>query len=132
MDVRGRLMAAAAGLQFVTESESPVQYVSAPVTPAPASARDVNAALVEKAFGETGFAREDSVDHFFSGHMDAADPADAVAQANVPKFRALVAELKAAVESPRVYCFGEVEKRCYAVGRMEGGIAGVVVTAYES
>lgn len=127
--VREHLTAAAAGLLFISESEAPLEYVEAPL---PAGG-GVSAAVVAAAFGEAAPARETGVDDFFAGHISDSDPADPVAQENAPRFAALVEALEQHVRGPRVYCFGETEKRCYVVGAAEGHIiAGLRTVVYET
>lgn len=127
---RARLEAAAAGLLFVSESEAPLEYVEATL-PAGAAAA-TRAATVARAFGERGAVRESSVAAFFAGHLGDADPADPVQQSLVPRFRALVTAIEEELRAPRVYCFGEVEKRCYVVGEAGGVLAGVRTVVFET
>jgi len=126
--LRARLEEAAAGLLYVSESEAPFRYMELAWPPgAPVDARAVTAALRER-----DFARETGLAEFLAGHLDAADPADPVAQAQVPRFRALVTVLTESLRAPRVYCFGETEKRCYLLGEAGQTLAGLRTTAFES
>ena len=126
--LREHLGAIAEGLLYVSESEAPLEFVAAPLPPG----TEVTVESVASAFGEAGLAREGSVDAFFAGHIGDADPADPVAQRLVPRFVALVTALEEHVREPRVYCFGEVEKRCYVVGGVDGTVAGLRTTVWET
>lgn len=127
--VRTHLTAAARGLQYVSESEAPFEFVEAPL---PAGGV-LTAATVAQAFGErAAAAREVEVDEFFAGHVDEADPEDAAAQATVERFRKLAEEVRLHLHDPFVYCYGETEKRCYIVGAAEDKVAGLRTTTYET
>lgn len=126
---RARLEAAAAGLLFLSESEAPLEYVEAALPPGAATP----AGRVAQAFGERSApSRESSVAAFFAGHIQDVDPADAVQQSLVPRFQSLVAAIEEELREPGVYCFGEVEKRCYVVGVAGEVFAGVRTTVYET
>lgn len=76
---------------------------------------------------------EVSLERFFAGHIQESDPSDPVAQAQVERFRALQQTLRESLRDVRVIRVGEVEIRCYIVGRTaSGSLAGLATTAWES
>jgi hypothetical protein len=126
--LREHLGTVADGLLYISESEAPFEFVTAPLPPGTA----VTAHSVARAFGEGALAREVDVGDFFASHIDEADPADGVAQRLAPRFAALVTAIEEHLHEPRVYCYGEVEKRCYIVGQFDSGLAGLRTTAWET
>ena len=125
---RGHLTAAAAGLQFTSESGAPFEYVEAPLPPGGV----LTAETVGAAFGEEGPAEERTVTDFLAGHIDDADGDDALAQQRVPRFRKLQEEITLHLHDPYVYCFGEATKRCYIVGAAGDRVAGLRTTVRET
>jgi hypothetical protein len=123
--LRLRLENASAGLRFVSEMDHPFSWVSAADT---AVDRPGPLERVRAAFGAEAHSHgeERSLDRFFAGHIEEADPADPAAQANVTRFERLKAVLREVLSDPRVYCFGGAEKRCLLVGGTpDGRIAGL-------
>jgi len=129
--VRGRLEAAAEGLLFISESESPFEYVELPGdAPAELTADSVRAALGEP---EGTPAAETTLDRWLAGHVEEADPADPVAQENVAKFQALEQALTECLADVRVFRLGAAQVRYYALGRTrDGKVAGMVASALET
>lgn len=128
--LRERLEAAADGLLFLSEMDAPFEYVELPGIPA----GEVTPEAVASALGSPGAHVETrSLDDFLAGHIDQADPADPVAQENVPRFRALKAALTEILSDVQVFRVGEVEVRYYAIGRTEDGrVAGLTTCALET
>lgn len=129
--VRERLEAAAEGLLFISESESPFEYVELPgETPAELTADAVRAALGE---AEDAPASETTLDRWLAGHVEEADPADPVAQENVAKFQALKETLTGSLADVKVFSIGDVQVRYYALGRApDGSVAGLSASALET
>jgi hypothetical protein len=76
---------------------------------------------------------EVSLERFFAGHIQESDPHDPVARAQVERFRALRETLRDSLRDVRVIRVGEVEIRCYLVGRTASeDLAGLATTAWES
>jgi hypothetical protein len=117
-ELRRRLEGAAAGLVYLSEGEAPFAYVE----PTEAELHPDGARVEEV-----------SLDRFFAGHIEESDPNDPVAQAHVERFRALKQALRESLEDVRVLRVGEVEIRCFIVGRTASGdLAGLATTAWES
>jgi hypothetical protein len=118
VELRRRLEGAAAGLVYISEGDAPFVYVEP----------------TERELHPKGArVQEVSLERFFAGHIEESDPGDPVAQANVEHFRALQQTLRESLEEVRVIRVGEVEIRCYIVGRAaSGGLAGLATTAWES
>ena len=128
---RARLEAAAEGLLFISESESPFEYEEFPGdAPAELTPEAVRAALGEP---EDTPVAELSLDRFLSGHIEEADPADPVAQESVGRFRALKQALAESLADVRVFRVGDVEVRYHALGRTpDGRLAGLSASALET
>lgn len=128
---RARLEAAAEGLLFISESESPFEYEEFPGE----SPEELTPAAVRAALGEpedTPVA-ELSLDRFLSGHIEEADPADPVAQESVGRFRALKQALAESLGDVKVFRVGDVQVRYHALGRApDGRIAGLAASALET
>lgn len=126
---RERLEQAAEGLLFLSETDAPFEYVELP-----GITGEMTAEVVASAVDAAGAPVETrSLDDFLAGHIERADPADAVGQANVPRFRALKAVLAETLSGVRVFRVGEVDLRYYVLGRTkEGGVAGLVTRALET
>lgn len=129
--VRERLEAAAEGLLFISESESPFEYVELPgEATAELTADAVRAALGE---AEGTSASETTLDRWLAGHIEEADPADPVAQENVPKFQALKQALTESLADVKVFRLGDAQVRYYALGRApDGRVAGLAASALET
>lgn len=128
---RERLEAAAAGLLFVSETESPFEYVELPgVPPGALSPGAVRTAL--GAAGDTPV-EETTPDRLLAGHGEEADPLDPVAQENAGRFRALKQALAESLADVRAFRVGEVEVRYYLLGRTpDGAVAGLAAAALET
>ncbi len=129
--MRGRLEAAAEGLLFLSESESPFEYVELPGEPPAELTPDaVRAALGEP---EDTPVAELTLDRFLAGHIEEADPADPVAQEQVARFQALKQALTTHLADVRVFRVGDVQVRYHALGRTpDGRIAGLAASALET
>jgi hypothetical protein len=128
---RERLEAAAEGLLFLSETESPFEYEEFPAgSPEELTADAVRAALGEP---EGTPAAELSLDRFLAGHIEEADPADPVAQESVPRFRALKQALAESLSDVRVFRVGDAQVRYHALGRApDGRVAGLSASALET
>ena len=125
---RARLEAAAEGLVYLSEGDAPFEYVE--LGAAGALTPQGFAALA----GSPGAPVEEvPLERFFAGHIEESDPGDATAQSLVPRYRALREALRETLAEVRVFRVGQMELRCYAVGRTpEGTIAGLATTAWET
>ncbi|HEY0094158.1 MAG TPA: nuclease A inhibitor family protein [Archangium sp.] len=113
MTPRERLEQAAAGLVYTSEGDAPFEWVELAEAP--------------------GGAREVTLERFFAGHIEESDPNDPASQALVERYRSLRETLRETFPDIRVFRVGEVEIRCYLVGRAPGGgLAGLATTAWES
>jgi hypothetical protein len=130
-DVRGRLEAAAEGLLFLSESESPFEFEELPGdAPAELTPDAVRAALGEP---EGTPVAELTLDRLLAGHIEEADPADPVAQEQVAGFRALKQALTTHLADVRVFRVGDVQVRYHALGRTpDGKVAGLAASALET
>ncbi|HLL45076.1 MAG TPA: nuclease A inhibitor family protein [Longimicrobiaceae bacterium] len=129
--VRERLEAAAEGLLFISESESPFEYVELPGDgPAELTPDVARTALGEP---EGTPVAELTLDRLLAGHIEEADPADPVAQENVGRFRALKQVLTESLADIRVFRVGDVQVRYHALGRTpDGKLAGLAASALET
>lgn len=128
-DTRKRLEKAAEGLLFISETDAPFQYVELP------GATELTPDAIRAALGEpeTTPVSERTLDKFLAGHIEKADPADPVAQANVKDFQALKKALRKELEGVTVFRVGDVQLRYYIVGTTpEGTVAGLVTEAVET
>ncbi|HEV2735639.1 MAG TPA: nuclease A inhibitor family protein [Longimicrobiaceae bacterium] len=129
--VRERLEAAAEGLLFISESESPFEFEELPGdAPAELTPDAVRAALGEP---DGTPVAELTLDRFLAGHVEEADPADPVAQENAGRFRALKQALTESLADVRVFRVGDAQVRYHALGRTPAGrIAGLAASALET
>jgi hypothetical protein len=129
--LRERLEAAAEGLLFISESESPFEYEELPGdAPAELTPDAVRAALGEP---EGTPVAELTLDRFLAGHIEEADPADPVAQEQVTRFQALKQAVTEGLADVRVFRVGDVQVRYHALGRTpDGKIAGLAASALET
>ncbi|MET0398667.1 MAG: nuclease A inhibitor family protein [Longimicrobiaceae bacterium] len=128
---RERLEAAAEGLLFISETESPFEYEELPGD----APEELTADAVRKALGEPEGtpAAELSLDRFLAGHIEEADPADPVAQESVPRFQALKQALAGSLADVRVFRVGDVQVSYHALGRApDGTVAGLSASALET
>lgn len=129
--LKAELEGASRGLLYLSEGEAPFEYVEL----AGATAADLAPARFGALVGASpgALVEEQTLDRFLSGHLEAADPADPVAQRQRGAFAALEALLEARLAGVRVLRVGAVEIRCYLVGVSDGGaVAGLATTAFES
>jgi histidine triad (HIT) family protein len=129
--LRERLEQAAEGLVYVSEGEHPFEVFvmpwdgDEPVTPEAFAARED--AGPDEPVAET------TLDAFLAGHLEASDPEDPEAQRLRPRYERLKATLAESLADVRVFRVGEVEVRCYAVGRDgQGSLAGYRTVAVET
>jgi hypothetical protein len=130
-ELRRRLEGAAAGLRYLSEGDDSFTFVSAPAN----GEEPLNAEGIARAFGASPGSpvEEVTLDRFFAGHIEESDPNDPIAQAEMERFRSLKQTLQESLEEVHVVRVGEVEVRCYVVGRgASGDLAGLVTTAWES
>lgn len=131
-DTRATLEAASAGLLYTSEGDHPFDFFVLPGASAawPLTAEQVRARL-DRAEDEP--AREITLDRFFQGHIENADPNDPAGQALVPRFQALKDALTDRLDDVRVFRIGQVEIDCYALGRTRSGeVAGLHTVAIET
>ena len=128
--LRAELEGASEGLLYVSEGEAPFEYVEF----AGAGESDLAPARFLALVGAPADARIEarSLDGFLAGQIEASDPADAAAQRERGRFEALRERLHERLTDPRVLRVGAAELRCYLVGTVEGGVAGLATTAFES
>lgn len=128
MTPRERLERAAAGLVYTSEGDAPFEWVE---LPGDDTSPDGFRTLVSAAPGAR--VEEVPLERFFAGHIEESDPGDPASQALVERYRALRDTLREVFPDVRVLRVGEVEIRCYIVGRAPGGgLAGLATTAWES
>ena len=127
--LRARLERAADGLVYTSEGDAPFEYVE--LGAAQPLAPERFGALAGAAAGAR--VEEVTLERFFAGHIEESDPADPAAQALRGRYTALRQALRDALAEVRVFRVGDVEIRCYVVGRTpEGALAGLATTAWES
>lgn len=128
--LRGELEQSAAGLLYISETDAPFEYVELSPAPAELSPEAVREALGEPAGTPVS---TQTLDTFFTPMIERADPADPVMQANVEPFRKLKQKLRDELDGTTVFRVGEVELRCYLLGRTrDGRVAGLVTRAVET
>jgi hypothetical protein len=128
--VRAPLVAAAGDLRYMSEADNPFDFVTFPSATAADLSPERFAALVGKPGAHV---EEVTLDRFFAGMIERADPADAVSVALVPRFQALKNTLRATLPDLRVFRVGEVTLECYVVGTAPGGgLAGLHTQALET
>ena len=128
---RSELETAAEGLVFSSEADHPLEYFYVPAS--------LEEALTVPAFrsvmGIPAAAAIDErpLDEFLAHHIERVDPADAASLALVPRYQQLKDTLRESLNSPAVFCVGQVSKRCYLAGTDErGNVVGLVTTAVET
>lgn len=129
--LRRKLEEAAGGLLYSSESDYPFEFFSLPwgedepVTPAAFAAR-VGAPPDETL-------REITLDRFLIQHIENTDPYDAPTQEVRPRYERLKEVLRESLPDLHVFRIGEVQIRCYAVGRDgRGNLAGLTTVAVET
>lgn len=130
-ELKARLEAAAGGLFYTSEGDAPFEYVELGTAD--------GSALTAESFGRlAGVApgvrvEEVTLERFFEGHIEASDPADPQGLALRDRYRALRETLRGSLADVRVFRVGEVEIRCYLVGRADdNAIVGLATTAWET
>lgn len=132
--LRARLAAAAEGVVYVSESEAPFT----PVAMAAAGSNALGVGEVRRHFVLPANASiaERSLDDFFRPLVDDVDPADAAAQAAVPRARALRELIRTMAPGARAFRVGDgPEVRYLVVGwaaAAAGALVGVETVGYES
>ena len=127
---RSRLEAAAAGLFYTSEGDAPFEYVELGAADGSALTAESFARLAGIAPGTR--VEEVTLERFFAGHIEASDPADPQGVALRERYRTLRETLRGSLDDVRVFRVGDVEIRCYAVGRAGKAIAGLATTAWET
>lgn len=126
---RARLERAAEGLVYTSEGDAPFEWME--LGAAEALTLEGFRALAGAAPGTR--VEEVPLDRFFAGHIEESDPADPTAQSLRERYRALREALRDSLAEVRVFRVGEVEIRCYVVGRTpQGTVAGLATTAWET
>jgi hypothetical protein len=128
--VRQRLERAAEGLVYISESDAPFRWVEL-ANPGPGP---LDAATVARLTGAPGGKVEQrTLERFFAGHIEHADPADPTAQANLGRYRALRDALGTELKDAAAFRIGQVELRCLLVGRLpDGAVGGLETQALET
>ncbi len=130
--LRRQLEEAAEGLVYSSEGDYPFEFISlGPVeTEGPLTPARFAALLGAPAGVRVG---EVSLDHFLANHIEASDPWDTQAQRIRPCYERLKALLQTSLSDVRVFRIGEIQVRCYIVGRdRHGSLAGLRTTAIET
>ncbi len=129
-DIEAELTHAADGLLYLSEGEAPFEPVFKPgVGSAAMTPEETLKALGVAADGPVEVR---TLDRFFAGALEDSDPADDTIQSLRPRFQALK-DLLLTLTDAKAICTGEVDKRCYLVGRTStGDLAGLVTTATET
>jgi hypothetical protein len=123
--VRARLERAANGLVYISESDAPFTWVQLP-DPGPGP---LDAAAVARLVGASaGQVEQRTLERFFTGHIERADPADPTAQANLGRYRALRDALGMALQGASAFRIGQVNLRCLLIGRLPDGTVGGLET----
>lgn len=126
---RAQIERAAAGLLYTSEGDYAFAWVSFPSTPAETLTPEAFAALLGRA-GEP--AAEISLDEFFARHVERVHSEDAVAMAQVPRYRALRETLRTALGKVRVFRLGTSTIDCYVVGQLPDGLGGLHTVSIET
>lgn len=130
-EVRERLERASEGLLYLSEDEAPFRFFHLPFPAEEPLDRERFAARLEVPAGTR--VEERSLESFLAGQIEESDPADPVAQGQVERFRALREALRETLGEARVFRVGEVEIRCYLVGRgPRGEVMGLETRALET
>jgi hypothetical protein len=139
--VRSALAAAAAGAQFVSESEAPFTPVALPPPAAPAGGvppAAPTAAEIRGRFdlGPAAPVAERTLDAFFRFGIEDVDPADAAAGAAAPGVRALREAVRRLAPDARAFRVGDGPRVRYLVvghaADVPGALVGVETVGYES
>lgn len=129
--VRERLERASEGLLYLSEDEASFRFFHLPFPAEEPLDAERFAVRLEVPAGTR--VEERSLETFLAGHIEESDPADPVAQEQVGRFRALREALRDTLGEVRVFRIGEVEIRCYLVGRGPGGdVMGLSTRALET
>lgn len=130
--LRKRLEQAADGLVYSSEGDYPFEFFflpmgggSEPLTP------QRFAALVGAP--PDAPVRQTTLDRFLSNHIETSDPWDVETQRIRPRYEHLKALLQENLRDVRVFRVGEIQVRCYIVGKdRQGNLVGFVTTAVET
>lgn len=129
--LRARLEEAAAGLLYSSEGDHPFEFFSLPWSEDEPVTLPAFASRVGAAPDET--TKEITLERFLVQHIENTDPYDAVAQEVRPRYERLRETLRRSLPDLHVFRIGEVEIRCYAVGRDgHGNVAGLTTVAIET
>jgi len=128
------IMAAAEGLLYTSESDYPFTYFTHAMPRGSASVAPTVAQLrAMLAIPASTPVEIITLDKFFERHIERADPADAVAQALIPRYVALRETLRASLYEVQVYRVGTIAIECYVVGLDENGdLAGLTTISIET
>jgi hypothetical protein len=129
-ELKAQLEAAAAGLLYTSEGDAPFEYVELGTADGTALMPDSFARLAGIAPGTR--VEEVTLERFFAGHIEASDPGDPHGVALRDRYRTLRETLRGSLDEVRVFRVGNVEIRCYAVGRAGDAIVGLATTAWET
>lgn len=130
-ETKAKLEAAAAGLVYTSEGDAPLEYVEIGTADGSALTPESFARLAGITPGTR--VEEVTLERFFAGHIEASDPGDPAGVALRGRYRALRETLRDSLGDTRVFRVGQVEIRCYVVGRRgDGVIAGLATTAWET
>ena len=127
-EARQRVESAAKGLVYISESDAPFTWVQFP------AADPLDAAAVARLAGvQPGDVEERTLERFFAGHIEKADPADPVSQGNVGRYRTLRDTLQNELTGARAFRIGQVNLRCLLIGRLpDGSVGGLETQALET
>lgn len=120
--VRRRLEEAADGLVYLSEADAPFRWVHLP-------AGELSPAGVARLTGaDPAEVEERTLERFFAGHIEEADPNDPASRESLPRYRALREALRSALGDARAFRIGRVEIRCLLIGRLPDGTLGGLET----
>jgi hypothetical protein len=128
----GLLEEASRGLVYSSESDRPFHVFALPAQALPAelTARRF-AALVGADDGDP--VEEWTLDRFFLPHIECVEPVDRLAWERLPRYDALKRLLVSRLADVRVFRVGQVQIRCFAVGRdAAGNLIGLETVAIET
>jgi hypothetical protein len=129
--VRRRLLQAADGLLYTSESDRPFTWI---FREGPAAA-PLDVTAYRAAFGVPADVPVEQValDDFFARHIERVDPADAAASSLVPRYRHLRETLRRTLRDVRVFRAGRIAIDCDIVGvDADGHVVGLRTVAIET
>ena len=129
--IRVQLEHASAGLTYTSESDYPFTwYFHAGPVPSPLSIDGFRASL---GIDPAEIIETRTLDDFFARHIEAVDPYDATAVAQVPSYRALRETIRKVLVDPVVFRVGRIAIDCYIVGfDRAGNLVGLTTVAIET